>query len=80
MARADSVNAATKRSVLLRVCTVCVQSHTKLKCTDKLKWLEIHSFVPMLSCKKNTFYKCLGTGLWKHELVCSSVLPRWVKK
>lgn len=79
--RADSLNAAAaERSFLSRVCTGLVQSCTRLKCADELRWLKRHKFVPMLSCKKNTFYKCLGTGLWKCECACSFVLLRWVKK
>lgn len=81
MTRADSLNAAAaKTSFLSRVCTGLVQSRTRLKCADDLKWLKRHKFVPTLSRKKNTFYKCLGTGLWKHERACSFVLLRWVKK
>lgn len=76
MTRADNANAAAKRSVLAKVCTDHVQSCTRLKCTDELKWLKTHKFVPMLSCKKKASYKCLGTGLWKHECACTLVLPR----
>lgn len=69
--RADSANSAAKRSVLSRFCTGHIQSSTRLKCTDELKWLKRHKFVPVLSCKKNRLYKCLGTGLWKRECACS---------